>query len=73
MSKNDDQKGVVVGPEKPVLGSDLNAVMLYWQTRRDELAKQISEIESFLGFIEVSDSLAVRVSKLELFLGLKAA
>ena len=51
--------------------NDLAAVTHYWEARRTDLERQVSEIEEFIGFITVSEALAVRVSKIEQFLGLK--
>lgn len=42
----------------------------YLAERRDELKREINDIESFLGFANQADDLAVRVAKLERFLGL---
>ena len=43
----------------------------YLAAKRDELQRQVSEIESFLGFAVQAEDLAVRVAKLEAFVGLK--
>lgn len=49
----------------------VEALQLYFTQKRVDLLRQVQEIETFLGFIEVSGGLAERVAKLELFLGLK--
>jgi hypothetical protein len=43
----------------------------YYLDLRDDLLQQVSELETFLGFLQQSDDLAVRVAKLEAFVGLK--
>lgn len=43
----------------------------YLTIKRDDLLKQVADIENFLGFANLSEDLAVRVAKLEKFLGLK--
>jgi hypothetical protein len=42
----------------------------YLAGKRDELLRQVAEIEGFLGFAQQADDLAVRVAKLEKFLGI---
>lgn len=43
----------------------------YLAHKRDELQRQIGEIEKFLGFAQQSEDLAVRVAKIEAFIGFK--
>jgi chaperonin cofactor prefoldin len=42
----------------------------YYAETRAELQQQITEIETFLGFVDHSGDLAVRVAKLEAFTGI---
>lgn len=42
----------------------------YWVEQRNELVRQVAEIEKFLGFTDQQADLAVRVAKIESFIGL---
>ena len=48
------------------------AVKRFYVQQREELLRQVAEIEAFIGFVETSDNLAVRIAKIEAFLGVKA-
>jgi hypothetical protein len=50
----------------------VDALVQHYKRKQQELTQQIADMESFIGFIEVSGNLAVRVAKLEQFLGIKA-
>jgi hypothetical protein len=50
---------------------EVAAVQRYFVDRRDELTREVSEIEAMIGFVAQSSELATRVAKIELFLGIK--
>lgn len=45
----------------------IDALVRYYTNKRTELEQQIRDMESLLGFIEISADLAVRVARLEKF------
>jgi hypothetical protein len=55
----------------PPTPADIEAMKQFYVGQRLELLRQVSEIESMLGFIAGSADLAVRVARLEQFLGIK--
>lgn len=55
----------------PVDPPNMVAVRAYFSDLQIQLARRMSDIETFLGFVESSEALAVRVSKIEAFLGVK--
>ena len=61
-----------VGVQPPAADPpDMEAVRAYFTAMQLDLAKRLSAIELFFGFIESTEALAVRVSKLEAFVGIK--
>jgi len=61
----------IVEPETPSVPPDMVAVREYFRAVQADLARRVSEIESFLGFAEGVEALGTRVHKLEMFLGVK--
>ncbi len=47
------------------------ATQEFYIERRQDLLRQVANIEKFLGFAQQSDELAARVARLEAFVGLK--
>lgn len=73
-----DEEPQISGYDPPVrASSDVGArdavteASRYLSIKRDELQRQIGEIESFLGFAQQADELAVRIAKIESFIGFK--
>lgn len=50
---------------------DMEAVRAYFSALQVDLAKRVTAIEVFFGFLESTEALAVRVAKLEAFTGIK--
>lgn len=55
-------------PEVPSIET-VAAVHKYFIDRREDMQRQISEIEAYLGFVAVEGELSARVAKIEKFLG----
>lgn len=50
---------------------DMEAVRAYFTAMQLDLAKRLSAIEQFFGFVESAEALGVRLAKLEAFVGIK--
>ena len=57
-------------PRQQPLFLDTTSIVAVLKDQRDAMVRQVSEIESLLGFIESADDLGVRVARLERFVGI---
>lgn len=74
---DEDNEAIVVGQPSGFARyaptpDDVAAMQRYFIDRRDELVREVGEIEAMIGFVVQSDDLARRVAKIEQFLGIKA-